>query len=478
MRVSEYYNLDRTQPYLDFVDIPLNTDVEVFLEPRAIKGLESPWGNELSSLLQTFFETILRLIKSGEHDKAQILLSSLNERNEFHLGFSVGKSRGHGFGGGTAESVWSALYESNASVTGLLKDLEDTALLIPGIGTDMISDAMCNILRGPLIKYTQDMCTYYDIPLINNIDSGSIWNPLTEAWEQRLLPLPMTDEGKIILIPKILVRHRLSFQYDQYYRHYLLPEMQVEHLHAKSPLVEVLTNGNERVTKKSLIEKYGSNKLAVVEQTLLRPHILDQYKQDIEARHSTPLTQEQFAEVENIETPDLGPLLLRLSELDTGRETANEYEEIIEKIFSVIFYPSLCNPKKQHNIHQGRKRIDITYTNESQYGFFHWLSLHYPCPLIFIECKNYGKEIGNPEIDQLAGRFAPSRGKVGILVCRTIDNKEHLLKRCIDTAKDDRGYMLALDDESVIQLVREYEGSEENEQKFDLLHSLWMELIN
>ncbi|WP_421311437.1 hypothetical protein [Aeromonas sp. 603757] len=71
MRVSEFFNLNRTQPYLDFVDIPLNTDIPVFLDPNAIKSLESAWGNELSSLLQTFFEVVLRLIKNNQHDKAK-----------------------------------------------------------------------------------------------------------------------------------------------------------------------------------------------------------------------------------------------------------------------------------------------------------------------------------------------------------------------------------------------------------------------
>lgn len=59
MKFSEYFNLNRNQPYLDFVDIPLDTDLPVFLEPGAIKSLVSPWGNELSSLLQTFFDTVL-----------------------------------------------------------------------------------------------------------------------------------------------------------------------------------------------------------------------------------------------------------------------------------------------------------------------------------------------------------------------------------------------------------------------------------
>lgn len=476
MKFSEYFNLNRNQPYLDFVDIPLHTDLPVFLEPAAIKSLVSPWGNELSSLLQTFFDTVLRLIRSGDHTKAQQLLSSLNERNEFHLGYSTGQSQGHGFGSGSAGTVWDALSKSNAAVTGLLKDLEDTALLIPGIGTDMISDAVCNIIRGPLIKYTQDMCVYYGIPLTPDIASGPVWNPQDERWDESLIPLPMTDYGKAILVPKILVRQRLTCKYDEYYRHYILPEMQHEHLKARSSLVEVLTDGSERVTKKALIEKYGNNKLAVVEQTRIRPNILQEYKDQKAATPSKPLTQEQLCEVEVSDPPNLDPLLEGLKQLATGQDTAGKYEDIIEKILSVIFYPSLCNPKKQHKIHGGRKRIDITYTNEAKSGFFYWLSMHYPCPLVFVECKNYGKEAGNPDIDQLAGRFSPSRGQVGLLICRTLENKGLMYQRCTDTAKDRRGYMLALDDEDIFSLVETYKSDTED-QTLELLRELWARLI-
>ncbi len=476
MKISEFFKLNRTQPYLDFVDVPLNTDLEVFLEPVAIKALSSPWGNELSSLLQTFFETVLLKIRNGDDRSAQGLLASLNERNEFHLGYSTGKSRGHGFGSGSAKNVWGALTKSNAAVTGLLKDLEDTALLLPGIGTDMISDAVCNILRGPLIKYTQDMCVYYGIPLTPDVSSGPIWNPQKEEWEEVLLPLPITDFGKVIFVPKILVRLRLSYQSNEYYRQYLLPEMQQEHIDSHSSLVEALKDGSKRVTKKSLIKKYGSDKLAVVEQTKIRPHILDEYRDNKAASPSMPLTQEQFAEVEGADLPDIDELTNQLSTITPGRDDAGKYEDFIEKIFSVIFYPSLCKPKKQHEIHNGRKRIDITYTNEAKNGFFYWLSLHYTCPLVFVECKNYGKEVGNPEIDQLAGRFSPSRGKVGILVCRSIENKKTLYQRCVDTAKDQRGYLLALDDQDVIEIAQEYKDSEGN-QDYVHLARLWNQLI-
>lgn len=476
MRFSEHFNIGLTQPYLDFVDIRLDTDIPVFLEPSAIKSLNSPWGNELASLLQTFFEEVLTLIRGGDNQKAQNLLSSLNERNEFHLGYSANESRGHGFGSGSAKSVWGALSQSDAVKTGLLKDLEDTALLIPGIGTDMISDAICNILRGPLIRYTQDMCAYYGVPLTPDIDSGPIWNADKGRWDTGLVPLPMTPYGKVILVPKILVRQRLSYKFEEYYRHFLIPQMQQEHLIARSSLVEVLSDGRERVTKKALMAKFGKDKLAAVRQTQLRPRVLDEYREHIAGKVSPPLSHEQFSEVEGVELPDLSALVLELKKLKPGRDDADAYEKVIEKIFSVIFYPSLCNPKKQAILHQGRKRVDITYTNEAKSGFFAWLSLHYCAPLIFIECKNYGKELGNPEIDQLSSRFSPSRGQVGILVCRSIQDRDLLLQRCKDTAQDRRGYMMVLDDKDIEKMVEIY--SEEPGSVFGLLKGQWDLLIS
>lgn len=453
MRFSEYFKIDRTQPYLDFVDIRLDTDIAVFLDPSAIKASTSTFGHECASLIQTYFEAVLQRIRAGKDAEAQRLVSCLNERNEFHLGYSRKKSRGHAFGTKSAEDVWGALSKSQASVTGLLKDLEDTCLLIKGIGRDMISDAVCNILRGALIRYTQHMCQYYDVPLTPAVDSGPIWNPVKEVWESTLLPLPMTSEGKVILVPKVLVRHRLSYQYDEYYTHYLLPAMQEDEIAARTGIVDLLSDGRPHVTKKALREKYGSSKLSVLEQTLKRPHILKEYKEETDSRVTPPLEHDQFSEIEGTPQPDWDTLLTELKALSPGKDEAPAYEKVIEQILSALFYPALCNPKKQHEIHDGRKRIDITYMNEAKDGFFNWLSLHHPCSYVMVECKNYGREIGNPELDQLSSRFSPSRGQVGILVCRSVEDRATMTKRCKDTAGDQRGFMIVLDDADIETLV-------------------------
>jgi hypothetical protein len=477
MKVSEYFGLGKTQAYLDFVDVPIDTDLEVFIDPTALRTLTSIWGAECASLVQYYFEAVLNHMKAGEDSEAQLLVSSLNERNEFHLGFSTGKSQGHGFGSKSAESVWGALSKSKASQSGLLKDLEDTCLLIDGIGRDMVSDAVCNIIRGPLIKYTQDICTYYGIPLTPNVVSGPIWNPHSEVWENKYVSLPMTSEGKIILVPKIFVRHRLSYGYQEYYQHYLLPEMQHDEIKRNSGLVELLKDGRKRVTKKSLKDRYGDNKLAVVEQTLKFPHILDKYREAKEQSVPPPLDHDQFAEIETIDPPDWEDLIQRLRAVPTGNTAATEYEELIEEIFSAVFYPSLCNPRKQYKIHEGRKRIDITYTNEARSGFFAWISQHYPCAFVFVECKNYGKEVGNPEVDQLSSRFSPSRGQVGVLVCRSLENAQRLDTRCKDTATDSRGFIIALTDEDVIELIENAKAGITS-HAFPSLTRKFQELVN
>jgi hypothetical protein len=76
--------------------------------------------------------------------------------------------------------------------------------------------------------------------------------------------------------------------------------------------------------------------------------------------------------------------------------------------------------------------------------------------MIFVECKNYAEDPANPELDQLAGRFSPKRGQVGILVCRKIGNKKRMAERCRDTANDNRGYVIALDDDDLKKIIDEF----------------------
>lgn len=474
-RVSQYYKLGRDQTTLDFVDVPIGNDIPVFLDPSRIRSMDTAWAMECNSLLQHFFERLLEHIRANNEASGLRMLEGLSERNEFHLGFSKGESQGSGIGRAFAKDFWRALSNSKAGKTGLLKDLEDACLFIDGVGPDRISDAACNILRGPLIKYTQDMCAYYGIPVQEGVDSGPVWNPMNDRWEDSLISLPVTAFGTLLLVPKIAVRHQLVYDVQRYYTHYLLPTMQVYEKSVNSGLVETLRDGRKRVTKKALRSKYGADKLSVADQTQRHPDALEKYRRDAK-RTSKPITHYKLAEIENIDIPRFGKLLDNVLEVPVGRESATAYENAIEALLSAIFFPSLSAPNKQHEIHDGRKRIDITYVNSATSGFFAWLSANYAAAHVFVECKNYGKEVGNPEIDQLAGRFGPSRGQVGLLICRSTEDDVRLERRCRDTALDHRGYIIHLTDEDLKKMVKEYTASNSGDQ-YPLLRTKFNRLI-
>ena len=218
MRISQFYKLNRTQPTLDFVDVDILGDIPVFMDPRALRLLPSPWANECVYLIQNFFQTILDLIKKNNHTRARWLLEVLHEPNEVHLGLSKGISRGRALGRISASTVWQALSRSQAVKNGLLEDLEDTILMVDGIAGDIVSDIAVNIVRRPLIEYTQTICKQYGIPLVDDVNSGPLWNPISLEWESEFMALPMTNSSKLILVPKAIVRRKLDYEADEYYR--------------------------------------------------------------------------------------------------------------------------------------------------------------------------------------------------------------------------------------------------------------------
>ncbi|MEN6306479.1 MAG: hypothetical protein ABFD91_01885 [Anaerohalosphaeraceae bacterium] len=425
-----------------------------------------------------FFSEVLQTVTANDERRGRYLLNNLSEPKETHLGLSTSGSNGRGVGNERAYDLWDALRKSAAVNTGLVNDLEDTALLIFGIDKDVVSDIATNIIREPLIEYTQAVSQVYGIPLTQNVHSGVLWNPQTNSWYQKFTDLPIVNDTKIILVPKVIVRYRPTYEQDKYYRGYLLEELRREEYLCNSPLIELLKNGKTRITQKALMEKYGTGKSVLVEQTLRHPDALNRYRSD-NRMPQPPLSHLDISRDPETDVPDWGSLLSEVVELQPGRHAADAYEKAVESLLYALFYPALSDPRKQTPIHDGRKRIDITFVNSSHKGFFNWLSTNYVAPYIFVECKNYTNDPGNPEIDQLSGRFSPLRGQCGILVCRSFDDKELFLKRCRDTAMDHRGFIIALDDEDLRVLVQQRENSKiADELNFSLLRQRFEGLIH
>jgi hypothetical protein len=450
MRVSEAYDLGRTQPELDFVDVDTHRDAALFIDPRALLRYRSEWGNECVSLIQEFFAAVLAAI--AELRDPMALLGQLHEPNETRLGFSSGRAQGRALGPDLAQRLGEALTRSRAVRTGLLRDLEDAILLIPGIGPDLVSDIATNVIRGQLVRYTQEIAGEYGMPLVDSWPGGPIWSPESKRWESELRPVLRAERRPLLLVPKAIVRRHMDYDDEEYFEQYIIPFLQGEELDAASGLVQLLKNGNRRVTKKAIREKYGTGKEVSEQVTLRRPELLEQYRADKEDV-SGALPHESIAEAESSAPPDWDALLETVVSLVPGVENADAYHVAVKDLLTALFYPALTRPVKEAEIHEGRKRIDLSFTNIAKEGFFHWLGMHYPAPNVFVECKNYSRDIANAELDQLAGRFSPSRGRFGLLVTRSFEDKGRFVARCRDTADDQRGFIVALDDDDLRLLV-------------------------
>jgi hypothetical protein len=475
MRVSELYELGLEQPSLDFVDVDVRDDTHLFIDPRAFHQVDTDWTQECISDLQSFFSTVISRIQEGDDAGARALLSSLSEPNETHLGVSEGRARGRGMGPELAKTIWEGLSKSRAVETGLLEDLEDMVLFVEHIGPDIISDITTNIIRGPLIIYTQEVAAYYGLRMKENVISGHIWDSGTRNWTQGFTTLPVTEHGRLLLVPKVIVRRSPSYNAGDYYNNYILPFLIDYELRASSGLVQVLKNGRRVVTKKSVISRYGTGKHVSLDITLKHPTILDQYRA-AKSKPQMPSDHQQFTDFANTPEPNWDKLLKAVRDVRPGPDGANRYHLAVEALLSAIFYPALVMPKRESPIHEGRKRLDILYTNDATRGFFHWLHAVHKTPSakVVVECKNYGAELGNPEFDQLTGRFAQQRGQIGFLCYRGFGNKANVIRRCRDAARDGRGYVIALDDDDLAKLVEERRSWNVD---FEYLHRRFTELI-
>lgn len=481
MRFSEYFNLDKKQNELDFVDIPIDTDIALFIDPFVLAKREDELSIEASQVVSSFFQEVITLIRSGDDAVAQRMLAKLNEPNATHFGLSTEKPKGRGVGGKQSIDLFSSLKASRAVQTGFINDIQDCELVIPGIGHDKISDVVTNLMKILLIGYTREQCELHGIP-VRRVASGSFWNAVDREWDDTYVDLPIVnhddEETKVILVPKAIARYDLEFNHTKYYNGFVLEFLQRLHIRQNSGLVHILKNQSRKVYKKDLSSRpeYKLTKEFLYSFSNENPQVLQDYKQHLDTKEVRPIRDEAIEkrqhQPQHINAADL---IEKLRNVPPGNAAASQYHDLIKGILTCVFYPNLINPKKEEEIHDGRKRIDISFSNAATSGFFFEVSNHAPCIKVFFECKNYSKEIANPELDQIAGRFSPRRGKLGFVICRSLQDKELFVQRCRDTADDDRGFILILDDSDIITLLGMKSMSQETEindflrQKLDRL---------
>ena len=453
VKFSEAFELHKAQAELDFVDVRLDTDTPLYICPYAIQIREDEWSSKCGDNIRSYFNELLDALRREDMDRATHLLSNLHEPNETFLGESTGAPSGRAVGDIKARQLAEAIVHSRAFETGLLSDISEASLFIYGVGRDTISDLTTNIVRGLLAEYTTAQCELHGIPTRVVRSIGPCWNLARRDWEAVGLHLPVYNRKPILLVPKSSVRYRLSLDSQEFYRHEMLEYLQEEYLAAGGALVQTFKTGRRYVTKKAVEQRHPYSKDALAAFVRDHPEVLEMYK---ELKGAKGVLSAEELELFFDESAFAQVLIDRLGAIPSGGGTASEYHSVAMGICTFLFHPELMYPIKEYELHEGRKRVDIKYTNAAESGFFHarMMSAQTRASSIFMECKNYTEDPANNEFDQLAQRFGHQRGRLGFLLCRTVENRQRALERCRDTVRDDRGYMIFFDDNDLVEMLQ------------------------
>jgi hypothetical protein len=475
---SKFFSLKLTQHQLDFVDVNNERDTPVYVDPYAIEIRDDIWAERASGHIRSFFKEVLDALREENFDRAANLMSHLTEPRETFLGVSRFDPNGRGVGPREARKLIRAIATSKAYKTGLLSDLSEMALYVEGIDRDKISDLTTNVIRNLLVEYTNEQCEIHGVP-INRYSGPPMWDIGRRNWVSREVQLPYIEHSPVLLVPKYIVRRRLSIDSQEFYNKQITDFLVAEHLRANSSLVHVIKRKDQttytKVYKGEVREHTPKSKSLIAEMVGDHPGLLDLYKKIAK--------QQQALEVFDEEGPTITSVCKSLasaySSISPGAKEAEQYHKLVMGSLTALFYPDLIQPHKEWDIHDGRKRIDIVFTNAADVGFFaqrrsdHMVNAN----TVIVECKNYSKDIANPEVDQLIGRFDNNRGKLGIITCRKVDKPKQVLKRCRDAASRSVGYMLVLADEDLVQMLTA--KSELNEAAVEgLLHAKYRELLS
>lgn len=197
-----FFQLGVTQHEIDFVDIDIENDTPLFIDPHFLVTRTDAWSRDATTSIRSFFRHFLALVRPGERDQAFDLFLHLREPNETRLGLSRARSRGRGVGHEDARKIFDSLLESKAVETGLVDDIEDCRIFVERVDKDKASDMTTNIIRSQLIRYTKRQCQLWKIPLTPDVPSGKMWNRADKRWEEMYEEMLVVSGNKLLLVPK------------------------------------------------------------------------------------------------------------------------------------------------------------------------------------------------------------------------------------------------------------------------------------
>ncbi len=196
----------------DFLDIFLNSDNKLFIDPCLIENSDEAWHREASLCINSFFNKLFNAYRAKGNGLDR-LYNFAHEKNATKLGYGNGDNGK----GKTVEGLHKSLYPlyelTNAIPT--INKAQDITTLIRGFDKDNLSDLITNIIHSNLNDYTSSQMIKYN----RKPDDSNIlwtWDHEKEDWIRVIKPFWLHNGKELLLVPKNIVRKNYLFKARQY----------------------------------------------------------------------------------------------------------------------------------------------------------------------------------------------------------------------------------------------------------------------
>ncbi|MDR3585664.1 MAG: hypothetical protein P4L59_10105 [Desulfosporosinus sp.] len=238
MNISEEFGLTiASHQEIDFIDINLDTDTELYIDPTLIDGLPASWCIETKKVLSDFFDGVFECCKTKDYSRLDELVAFGKEPNETKLGLSIEQSCGKGSKPESLYRIFRSIADQCLIEKGIVEKPSELCVFVSNFAEDRMSDLVTNIIRRQLYKFTIQQCEKFGVRLSpEKCDLGKYWDISLKKW-QSFVGNPLIVDGRtILLVPKIIVRRKLIISVDQYIQKHVLTYRQSYHLEKRTGL--------------------------------------------------------------------------------------------------------------------------------------------------------------------------------------------------------------------------------------------------
>lgn len=209
-----------------FLDVPVNTDVEFFIDPTLIERLPYDWCKSAQAKIDDFFQNLRQAARVDDNERLRYLLSCGQEINALRLGYSQNKPCGRGASPQSLFDIFVQAKSIEILKLDLATRLQDHVIFIENFDKDRLSDLLSHIILSDIASFTYKQCKKYKYDTSEEVILGKGWDAIKHSW-MNIKGYPIWyGESKILLLPKFIICKNMVVSVHNYIWKQILKEIQ------------------------------------------------------------------------------------------------------------------------------------------------------------------------------------------------------------------------------------------------------------